>query len=74
MATPSVFDRDPATGELTQKAATLGCISETGTGGACQKGRGLKEAEGVAVSPDGKNVYVASSGSGAVAIFDRAGR
>ena len=33
-----VFDRDPATGVLTQKPGTAGCISETGTGGACQDG------------------------------------
>jgi DNA-binding beta-propeller fold protein YncE len=60
-----------AVGELTQKSGTAGCVSEDGTGAACQNGKALVNARGVAVSPDGKNVYVASLGSGAVAIFDR---
>ncbi len=44
----AIFDRDPATGELTQKSGTAGCISEggfsdpmqAGTLGACQSGVG----------------------------------
>jgi DNA-binding beta-propeller fold protein YncE len=37
----------------------------------CAHGRELRGAEGVAVSPDGKNVYVASPGSDALTVFDR---
>jgi DNA-binding beta-propeller fold protein YncE len=48
------------TGDLTQPAGTAGCISETGTGGTCADGHGLDSANQVAVSPDGKSVYVAS--------------
>ncbi len=67
----TIFDRNTSTGELTQKAGTAGCVSESGTGGACQDGAALDFAESVAVSPDGKSVYVGSGFSDAVAIFDR---
>jgi DNA-binding beta-propeller fold protein YncE len=67
----TVFDRDPITGVLIQKGGAAGCVSETGTGGACQDGTALATPLGVAVSPDGKNVYVTTQGSDAVAVFDR---
>jgi 6-phosphogluconolactonase (cycloisomerase 2 family) len=67
----SVFSRDGATGVLTQLAGTNGCVSETGTGGACADGTALGGARAVAVSPDGKSVYVASFFSDAVAVFSR---
>jgi len=60
-----------ATGELTQKAGTDGCISDTGSSGVCQDGRELVNPYGLAVSPDGKSVYVGSEVSDAVTIFDR---
>ena len=71
----AVFDRDPGSGALTQKAGTAGCVSETGTGGECADGKALGGASGggtqsVTVSPDGSSAYV-SSDSQAVAIFDR---
>jgi 6-phosphogluconolactonase (cycloisomerase 2 family) len=67
----AVFSRDAATGNLTQLAGTDGCISETGSGGACADGTALDAARMVSVSPDGKNVYAASFGSSAVTIFVR---
>jgi DNA-binding beta-propeller fold protein YncE len=67
----AVFDR-AANGTLTQKAGTAGCISEDGSGGDCTDGKALLVAGSVTVSPDGTSVYAASSGSGAVAVFDRA--
>jgi DNA-binding beta-propeller fold protein YncE len=69
----AVFDREPSTGALTQLAfGTQGCWSEDGSGGACSDGRGLQLASGVAVSPDGLNVYVsAAGGEGSLAVFDR---
>lgn len=67
----AVFDRS-ADGTLTQKAGTAGCISDTGSGGACADGVALSFPRFVAVSPDGTSVYVVSSGSDAVAVFDRA--
>ena len=60
-----------ALGELSQKPGTAGCVSENGTGGLCQNGKALENATGVATSPDGRNVYVASVSSDAVAVFDR---
>lgn len=67
----TVFDRDAETGALTQKAGVAGCISATGDGVTCASGTGINGLRGVAVSPDGRNVYVAASGVSAVAVFDR---
>ena len=47
------------TGALSQPAGSAGCISETGAG-PCADGRGLSGADTVAVSPNGKTVYVVS--------------
>lgn len=66
----AAFSRDRVTGELTQLDDTAGCISEGGADG-CGVGRALQGAASVAVSPDGENVYVASSGSHAVAVLAR---
>ena len=51
------WQRDAATGGLTQPSDPTGCWSETGAG-PCGDGKGLFFASGVAISPDGKNVYV----------------
>jgi DNA-binding beta-propeller fold protein YncE len=59
------FARDASTGALTQ----AGCVS-TG-GGDCAPGRGLRGADAVAVSPDGRNVYVGAFDGNAVASFNR---
>ena len=67
----AVFARDRKTGKITQLPGTAGCVSETGTGGACRDGKALENAGAVAVSDDGKSVYVASFGSDAVAVFAR---
>ncbi len=67
----SIFDRDPATGALTQKPGKAGCISENGSGGTCGDGEALKRAGSVAVAPDGRSVYVTSNQVHAVSIFDR---
>ena len=66
----AVFDRAP-NGRLTQKPGAAGCISDTGAG-PCVDGTALDSAIAVTVSPDGKNAYVASSRSDAMAVFDRA--
>ncbi len=65
------FNRDTATGELTQ----AGCIAdELGDLGFCtQSDRGLRGPQGLAVSPDGNNVYVAAGTDWAVGILDRDG-
>ena len=68
----AVFDRDPESGALTQKEDDAGCI-DTGQDieSTCASGPGLLGVIGVAVSPDGRNVYTASLTGDAVAIFDR---
>lgn len=68
----AVFDRDSATGALTQKAGAAGCISETGHAGLCADGTGLDGARSVTISPDGNDVYATGQLSDAVALFDRA--
>ena len=61
----AVFAR-AADGALTQ----TGCVSDTGAG-PCVDGAALDLARWVTVSPDGRNAYLASVISGAVAVFDR---
>jgi DNA-binding beta-propeller fold protein YncE len=60
-----------AVGALSQPAGTDACVSETGTGGKCADGVGLASPEAVAVSPDGRNVYVAGFTESTIAIFAR---
>jgi DNA-binding beta-propeller fold protein YncE len=66
--------RDRETGRLTQLPGRFGCFIRAGVAG-CPDGRGLTVAVSVTVSPDGRNVYVASEDLylGAVAIFRRIG-
>jgi len=72
-----VFARDPATGALGQLAKPLGCVGGSSSAGSCTKGRGLLDAKVVAVSPDGRNVYVAGGSgdsntpTGDLAVFER---
>lgn len=64
------FRRDPDTGLLTQ----TGCIvQDAGASAICTDGRGLEDASGVAVAPDGGHVYVTAIDSAAVTTFDRDG-
>jgi DNA-binding beta-propeller fold protein YncE len=66
----AVFSRNPSTGALTQPSDSTGCLVETPTAG-CSTGLALGDPEGVTVSPDGANVYVAAPGSNAVDTFAR---
>jgi DNA-binding beta-propeller fold protein YncE len=63
----TLFDRDPATGALTQRAQ---CFRSDGLQG-CDTGIGMQGARAVAASPDGKSVYVGSL-SGNLSVLDRA--
>ena len=58
----AVFNRDTTTGAL-----AFGAIFKNGTGGV----DGLDGANGIAVSPDGKNVYVSADTDDALAVFNR---
>jgi DNA-binding beta-propeller fold protein YncE len=64
----AVFTRDPTTGLMAQS----GCVTATGSQGDCGKIKGLAGAGSLAVSQDGNNVYVASSVSNRITVFDRA--
>ena len=74
----SALAAKPKPGTLTQLQGKQGCIVDRGSKpGTCASARALKGpgpfmgSEAVAVSPDGRNVYVASSTSDAIAIFAR---
>ena len=64
-----------STGGLAQLPGRYGCFIRARRLRGCPEGRGLTVAVAVAVSPDGRNVYVASEDVylGAVAIFRRLG-
>jgi DNA-binding beta-propeller fold protein YncE len=55
-----VFDRDPLTGGLQQKAKRAGCIVGESGPSICSNGFLLDEVRDVVVSPDGRSVYVAT--------------
>jgi DNA-binding beta-propeller fold protein YncE len=57
----AILRRDRRTGELSQDLSRRGCISQSGGGGRCVRGRGLDEVWGIALSPDGNNLYSVSS-------------
>jgi DNA-binding beta-propeller fold protein YncE len=62
----SAFARDPATGRLSQ----TGCLLDRAPAvGPCEDAGGIDGAAGVAVSPDGRDVYVAADASDAVSSF-----
>jgi DNA-binding beta-propeller fold protein YncE len=70
--------KKPKPGTLTQLAGNRGClVDRAAKAGSCAKARALDGpgpfmgSRAIAVSPDGKQVYVASSGSDAIAIFTR---
>ena len=68
----TVFARNPRTGALRQLPGASGCLSQR-PGGGCLVGRGLNEPTSVAVSPDGRHVYVAGRRfPSGIAILERA--
>jgi DNA-binding beta-propeller fold protein YncE len=69
---------ETSAGALEQLPGRLGCLAEgKASVRLCAKGRALKGAgpgvgsRAIAISPDGRNVYVAASGADAIAVFDR---
>jgi len=62
----TAFARDPGSGALTQTGCLLAAAP---TGGPCRDAGGIAGAAGLAVSPDSRDVYVASQLSDAVAGF-----
>jgi DNA-binding beta-propeller fold protein YncE len=66
----TAFARDRSTGQLSQFSGQDGCAEWLGATG-CTLGRAMRAPEGVAVSPDGANVYVAAYSSGGIAVLNR---
>jgi DNA-binding beta-propeller fold protein YncE len=64
------LERNESTGKLTQEGANNACITTVPLA-SCTTVKGIGGARGVAVSPDGENVYVGSSVEGAVGEFVR---
>jgi DNA-binding beta-propeller fold protein YncE len=66
----AVFARSRRTGLLDQLRRRRGCVRH-GRGGGCASGRALGAPASIAISPDGRSVYVAASGSDALSVFAR---
>jgi DNA-binding beta-propeller fold protein YncE len=64
------FTRATDTGVLTQQSGTSACAIYVYAVG-CSLGRALSAPEGLAVAPDGANVYVTAFESNAVDVFNR---
>jgi DNA-binding beta-propeller fold protein YncE len=64
------FNRNGSTGALTQREGTGGCLIYLRSAG-CSFGRALIAPEGLALSPDGRNAYVAAFRSGAIGVLNR---
>ncbi len=62
--------RDAATGRLTQLPGRRGCVAHLGAG-PCAPARALARPSSLAISPDGRNVYVTAAGSNALSVFAR---
>jgi DNA-binding beta-propeller fold protein YncE len=67
------FSRSTASGLLTQKPGPSGCLVFMRSTG-CSFGRALDAPEGLAISPDGTNLYAASFVPGAIAVLNRSKR
>lgn len=63
----AVFDRDPDTGALTESS----CVKSYSERDRCSTATGLRQVDGITVSPDGRNVYAAARESNAVVAFSR---
>ena len=71
-----IFDRDTSSGAIQQKAGTAGCIIDReNPDPACTSAQLVGDTYGagvgVAVSPDGKNVYIIGSVDGSISSFSR---
>lgn len=66
----AVLKRNARTGVLKQAAGKAGCIADKGAQG-CAKAVGLRGANSLALSPNGKQVYVTARDSNTVTAFQR---
>jgi DNA-binding beta-propeller fold protein YncE len=68
----AIFRRDPLSGALSQARGGDACVSWFGRGG-CTPARGIGGPRDLAVTHDGRNLYVAARGSSALAMFSTGG-
>jgi DNA-binding beta-propeller fold protein YncE len=66
----AIFRRDPRSGTLTQARGLAGCVAAQGASG-CTPAVGIDGPNSLALSPDGRNVYVTSLKSEALTSFRR---
>ncbi|MEI6688279.1 MAG: beta-propeller fold lactonase family protein [Thermoleophilia bacterium] len=66
-----VFDRNATTGALTLKTGSAGCFANASLGSCTVLTGQLSAPQALAISPDGKNVYVVASTSETLVSFDR---
>lgn len=66
-----VFERDKPSGVLTQFASPYGCLLGNGDGIVCRGGPGLSGARSIAITRNGKHVYVAAFSGDSIATFAR---
>lgn len=67
----AAFSRDANTGALTQLASPNGCLSNGSVAGCTSQGGTMQSVYDLAISPDGKHVYVVGYGSNTIAAFSR---
>jgi DNA-binding beta-propeller fold protein YncE len=65
-----VFARNASTGALKQPSGTAGCVVAVAASG-CGTANALGAPEGLAVSKDGDNVYIANAATNAVGVYSR---
>lgn len=66
----AMFERASEEGTLTQPGTSAGCVSDDGAP-SCLDVRALSDAEALAFSPDGDQLYVAAAGSDAITRLER---
>jgi DNA-binding beta-propeller fold protein YncE len=64
-----IFKRDIATGAVTPLPGPTGCWQSTGASGGCEV-LGLTKPSGIAIDPDGENLYVSDFHTGTILTFD----
>jgi DNA-binding beta-propeller fold protein YncE len=67
------FTRASSSGAVSQKAGTAGCLVWLRAVG-CSFGQAMSAPEGLAVSPEGRNAYLAAFATGAIDVLNRNGK
>src|SRR5262245_34624664 len=66
------FNRDGVSGELTQQGGSDGCIRSTPQAANCRSLTSLQNPQSIAITPDGRSVYVSTAANSQILEFDRA--